>query len=283
MTRRIRLSLIVILATVAVCLQAWAQPFCEDIQRILDRQKITVAILAVDYPPFFMTGADGRLLGFDVQLVNNIAQELDVKVEFLRTATTFDGVVRQVAEKQADLGISVLSITPDRAQMVYFSTPYVIVHSALLVNRRLWLVEHSKFPGQDIKNATAALGVVRGTSHVRMARKTFPRATLKEYASLEEEVAAVKKGECLAVLEDDFVIRRYLKQNPGAAVDLHMHVLKDQLDYIGIAVRPDSPHLLAWLNAYLLTNGPHLTGSEGLDALDKTSTPGTRIGTGPAR
>lgn len=267
------MSLLLILTLVAVSLPGGAQPFPADIQRLLDQRKITVAVLAVDYPPFLITGADGRLQGFDARLARAIAQELGVEVEFMRTAATFDDVVRQVAARQADLGLSLLTITPYRAQLVYFSTPYLTMHPTLLVNRRLWLLAHKNFPGQDIRNTSATIGVVSGSSLVRTARQIFPRATLKEYASLAEEVAAARKGESFAVLADDLVVQGFLKDNPGVAVDLYTHVIKDLLDYIGIAVRPDSPHLLAWLNAYLLANGLNLTSGQFWEKLSTDSPP----------
>jgi polar amino acid transport system substrate-binding protein len=273
MKRLIRWFLLLILASLLLGFGARAQPFPRDIQRILQKKKITVAIIAANYPPIFMTGADGRPQGFDARLAKDIAKELGVGVEFIRTSPTFDGVVQQVADKQADLGISLLSVTPYRAKMIYFSQPYLTLHLALLVNRRQGLLEEKKFPGQDIKNTTAAIGAVRGSFYVRSARKNFPRASLKEYDSFADEVAAVQKGEIFAFLDEDIVIKRYLQENPGAAVNLEIHVLQDLPDFIAIAVRPDSPHLLAWINVYLLTRGLHLTTGELLNKINK-SVPG---------
>ncbi|MEJ2671416.1 MAG: ABC transporter substrate-binding protein [Deltaproteobacteria bacterium] len=267
MTRFMRWGLILSLTPVAFALQAWAQPFPHDIQRILQNQKIVVAMVAADNFPRLATGTNERPQEFEARLARNIAQAFGVKAEFVRTSPTFDGVIRQVADKQADLGISLLTITPHRAKMVYFSTPYLTMHLALLVNRRQRLLEQEKFPHQDIRNTTACIGVVRGSSNVLLAQKNFRRATLKEYDSFAAELAAVQKGKCFALLDDDIIIKRFLKENPSAAVNLEIDVLQDLPDFVGIAVRPDSPHLLAWINVFLMTQGIHFTSDELLNKL----------------
>jgi polar amino acid transport system substrate-binding protein len=269
MTKLIRGLLLLSLASALCGAEAWAQPYPKDIARILARQKIKVALVAADYPPILMTGVDGQPQGLDAQLARDIAKELGVEVEFTRSSPTFDDVVQQVADNQADLGISLLTITPTRARMVYFSRPYLTLHLALLINRRQLLIENRKFPGQDIKNTRAAIGALRGSSNAVAVQENFPRASLKEYDSFADEVAALQKGEILAFLDEDIVIRRYLKENPGAAVNLDIHVLQDLPEYIGIAVRPDSPHLLAWINVYLLTRARPLTPSELLEKSGK--------------
>jgi polar amino acid transport system substrate-binding protein len=269
MKKLIHALLLLSLAAALGGAEAWAQPYPKDIARILARQKVTVALVAADYPPILMTGVDGQPQGLDARLARDIAKELGVEVEFTRTSPTFDDVVRQVANNQADLGISLLTITPTRARMVYFSRPYLTLHLALLINRRQLLIENRKFPGQDIKNTRAAIGVLRGSTMVREAQKNFPRASLKKYDSFEDELTALQKGEILAFLDDDIIIQRYLKENPGAAVNLHIQVLQDLPEYIGIAVRPDSPHLLAWINVYLLTRSRPLTPSELLEKSGK--------------
>jgi polar amino acid transport system substrate-binding protein len=280
MTRFFRVVLLLSLTALACSLTARAQPFPKDIQRILAAKKIRVAMLAPDFPPFIWTGADGRLQGFDVQLAKNIARKFGVKLVLVRTATTFNDVVQQVAEKQADLGISLLTISPDRVKRVYFSNPYLTMHMALLLNRRKMLLWQQKFPRQDLRNTTANIGVLKGSAYILTAQESFPRATLKVYDSMVAELAAVEKGEILGLLDDDIVIKGFLRTHPGDAVNLKAHVFEDLPDYIGIAVRPDSPHLLAWINSYILSKGLHFTSSEILEKFGQAAPTHKATGTG---
>jgi hypothetical protein len=51
-----------------------------------------------------------------------------------------------------------------------------------------------------------------------------------------------------ALSDNDILITRYLKEYPSAAVNQDIRVCKHLAHFIGNAVRPDSPHLLALLN-----------------------------------
>ena len=106
-----------------------------DMQRILNNGKLVVAMYFEDVPPFFMTSKNGSLFGFEVDLANDIAKKLGVKVEFNRSAQTFDGLVDMVTEGKADIAISMLSNTLSRARRVRFSEPYITLHQSFLFNR----------------------------------------------------------------------------------------------------------------------------------------------------
>ena len=47
-----------------------------DIAGIISRGVLRVAITAVDQPPFYFTGKDGRLAGYDIDLASKMAEEL---------------------------------------------------------------------------------------------------------------------------------------------------------------------------------------------------------------
>jgi polar amino acid transport system substrate-binding protein len=76
---------------------------------------VQVAILAKDAPQMIMTAKDGSPDGAEADLARNKAEKLGVKLEFVRSAETYDGVVHQVAAKEADLGVSFFSSDVSRA------------------------------------------------------------------------------------------------------------------------------------------------------------------------
>jgi polar amino acid transport system substrate-binding protein len=104
---------------------------------------------------------------------------------------------------------------------------------------------------------------------VGSARSAFPRAILREFTSFDDMVAAASRGEILGALDNDLRLRRYLRLHPGEALRLDLEVLRDLHDPIAIAVRPDSPHLLDWINTYLLTRAPALSPQALLDKFDR--------------
>src|SRR5262249_27785241 len=117
-----------------------------DIERIRSHGKLVVAMFEQDRPPFFMHDARGKFVGIDVELAEEIADKIGVKVDFDRSAKSFNDVITKVERREADLGISKLSITTERSLRVRFSEPYVTLQQAFLVNR---IAQSSSTHGHD--------------------------------------------------------------------------------------------------------------------------------------
>ena len=139
-----------------------------DIQRIVERGKIIVAVFFEDVPPFFMHNKKGEFTGIDVEIAQDIANKLGVEVEFNRSPETFDEIVDVVANHEADVAISLLSDTLNRAMRVRFSDSYVELHQTLLINR---LELAKRFPEAEtadeinlaLNQPGIKIGVISGT------------------------------------------------------------------------------------------------------------------------
>lgn len=252
-------------------LSTWGQPTVaqppqsvSDLQQLIARSKLVVALVDTDYPPLFATSQTGQLQGHNISLVQDIARELGVQVEFVRTTNSFNEVVGMVSRGEADIGLTT-SITLARAQSVLFTQPYLTLKMALLLNRRK-LIEQGLVTGlntlAELYHTTQSIGVLTGSAYVVYAQEHFPKAVLKEYASLPDLLAAVQKGDVIAALRNDLTAKFYLHQHPEAVLWLQLFVDQNAKDYLAFPVRRDRPQLLAWLNAYLLIKQAHWDSSE---------------------
>jgi polar amino acid transport system substrate-binding protein len=70
----------------------------------------------------FVTEENGELGGFSIELWRNIAQELDIKSEFIKTKNVSE-LLDAVKSKRADVGIAAISVTAQREQDFDFSQP----------------------------------------------------------------------------------------------------------------------------------------------------------------
>lgn len=245
-----------------------ASPLAPDIHRIKQRGELVIAMLATDTPPFFYE-RNGELRGLEVDLAKSIAQALNVEVRFNREAKTFNEVVDVVAQQRADLGISKLSRSLTRAQMVYFSQPYLTLNHALVINR----VAFARLSANTrlevaIRQYSGSLGVKSGSSFVEFAKRDFPKAKLTEYGSDKEGLKLVETGEVVAVYRDEFEIKRLFKEAPAAALKLRAVTLKDVEDTMGIAVGVNDPTLLAFVNHMLSQQRVKLNIQKVLNALE---------------
>ncbi len=244
-----------------------------DIQNILQRGELRVAMLGVDNPPFFMEENNSQicddehahikveeknsiLCGLDVEIGKAIADELGVKVKFDRSQTKFNDVVNLVFEQKADLAISKLSISLKRAQKMRFSQPYVNMREGLLVNR-LQLAQREKNSStiEAIRNLEGKVGVIQGTQYLLFAKSRFPKATIVEYPSWEEIIQAVVKGEILAGYRDEMEVKKIVLTQPNVALKVKTVALTDTKDSIAVILPWQNHQLLEFVNQLLSTKG----------------------------
>lgn len=223
---------------------------------VYERGKLRVAMPSTDRKPFFYVDGDGTLAGSDVELAADIAAQMGVDVEYVRSAASFDEVVDQVAAGRADIAVSKLSATLPRAEKVMFSDPYLTLHQGLLLNRLALARLGSKNadPLQHLRQADVPIGVIAGTSYVNFAGLLFPKARIVPFPTPRDAMDAVVGGEVAALYYDELQLKQLIAGRPGDSIDLQLRILEDQVDLIAIAVPPSDSQLLAWVNLYLRSN-----------------------------
>jgi len=219
-----------------------------DLIGIAERGHLVVAMTSFDNAPFYSV-KDGKLVGIDVDLSNDIAAALGVDVVFDRTAETFNDVVAKVKNGEADIAVSKISRTNARALVVAFSDPYVRLKNALMFNR-LNLAQKSQ--GQDlgdyIRNFNGDLGVIENSSFANFAKLRFPKANLVPFKTWGEVVDATIAGKIDAAYRDEFEVRRIAEDRPETSISLRTVTIADARDAIAVAVPWNAPRLLAMVN-----------------------------------
>ena len=81
----------------------------------------TLKIVTRIVPPF-VTEENGELGGFSIELWRNIARELELKSEFQKTSNVTD-LLTAIKSRQAEVGISAISVTAQRERDFDFSQP----------------------------------------------------------------------------------------------------------------------------------------------------------------
>jgi polar amino acid transport system substrate-binding protein len=86
---------------------------------------------SADYPPFESVDASGNKVGFDIDLMTEIAKRLGVKLEWVDMP--FDSLIAAVQEGKIDASISAFNYSEERDQMIDFSTAYYTSEDAFTV------------------------------------------------------------------------------------------------------------------------------------------------------
>ncbi|WP_119679842.1 transporter substrate-binding domain-containing protein [Indioceanicola profundi] len=74
------------------------------------------------YPPYNMTDPSGKLIGFEIDLANEICRRLEVACQI--TAQNWDGIIPGLQAGRYDAIMAGMSITTERQQVVDFTTGY---------------------------------------------------------------------------------------------------------------------------------------------------------------
>lgn len=254
--------------TLIICKTLWAfnalavsaeSYYSKDIQYIINKGKLVVAILKVDNPPFFMTTPEGKLEGIDVELSEKIAKELGVSLEINRTANTFDEVVNLVASGAVDLAVSKLSYTDERAKKVLYTKPYATFRKAVLVNRLAYAAIKRQRKAESLidlfSKSDSQIGVVKESSYVDFAKNVFPKASVLEVENWDPAgTNLLLNGKLLALFRDEIETRKFLLLKPDANLKLLSLIIKSLTDSIRMIVPRDRLHFLLWINGFLETN-----------------------------
>lgn len=193
---------------------------------------------------------NNEVVGVDIEIVKAVAAELGVKLTI--TDVSFDTICAGVSSGKADLGAAAITIRPDRAETVDFSTPYTTTEQYVVVaadNDSIKTVE-------DL--AGKSIGVQQGTTSDFMIEDLINDGTLAGATSsgyTAPAVAAASIGKLDAVVTDKLTAETIVANNPGKYQCFKL-VKADgsdaaEVEAYGIAVPKNSPDLLAVVNKVL--------------------------------
>lgn len=132
------------------------------------------------FPPFEFV-RDGELVGYDIDLGNEIARRMGVKAEWQRI--DFAGIIAALTSKRVDMLVTAMVKTPERAEHIAFSEPYY--NSGIAAAARPGVTV--KVP-EDLAGKIVAVQV--GTAGERYVRDNFG-TKVKEIKTYDEFLLAV--------------------------------------------------------------------------------------------
>ena len=178
-----------------------------------------------------------KIVGFDVDLTQKIAEKLGLKLDYQTTA--WDGIFPALIAHKFDMLVSSVSITDDRKKEMDFSTPYYQVDQTALI------MADAGFDSIEKLNGKTA-GVQIGTTGELEAKK-IAGLKVNTYDDNLLAIEDLKAGRVDTVICDSVVGDVYAKNNADVKVGF---VITTNESY-GIAFAKDTPELLAAVNAAL--------------------------------
>lgn len=183
------------------------------------------------YPPYNFLDDSGEVAGFEREVGDELCVRAELTCEWV--TNDWDSIIPNLVSGNYDVIIAGMSITDERDEVIDFSDPYTQPDPSSFVAMG------------DVDLSTAVIAAQSGTiqaSHIA----SMAGATLVEFATPEETVAAVKNGEADAVLAD----KAFLE--PIAEAEADLSIVGDDIllgGGIGLGIRESDGELREKFNA----------------------------------
>lgn len=174
----------------------------------------------------------GKIVGFDVDLLNAVAKQAGYKISIKNTG--WDAMLAGLQNKELDVGMAGITINDERKKSYDFSNPYFESKSMIVFKK-----------GTNIKTAKDLIGkkvgVQNGTTGQFTAESILGKNSNKisKYETSALCFTALKSGDVDAVVTDNAVALQYVKNNPNS----NLETVTDKSfksEYYGIAFPKNS-------------------------------------------
>ncbi|MDD3369067.1 MAG: transporter substrate-binding domain-containing protein [Lachnospiraceae bacterium] len=177
--------------------------------QIQERGTITVAMEGT-WAPWTYHDESNELVGYDVEVAQNIAERLGVEAEFVEGE--WDGLFAGLDSGRYDMVVNGVEVTDERAEKYDFTEPYCYIHTALIVrddNEDIKSFEN--LDGKTTANSIASTYMTLAESY---------GATATGVDSLDETINMVLAGRADATLNADVSFYDYMNVHPDAALEI---------------------------------------------------------------
>ncbi len=156
-------------------------------------------------PYVFQDPAHGRLVGFEVELADALAERLGVRAEFAQN--DWQTLLASLERGDFDIALNGLEVTPARAGRVAFTRPYYRFSELLVVRKEGAARSLADLRGRRV-------GTLEGSLALDLLR-AHPEVETVLYEGVEEPYLDLEQGRTDGVLLDNIIAARYGLPRPS--------------------------------------------------------------------
>lgn len=211
------------------------------IETIKERGVIKIGLSL--FKPWSMRDLNGELIGFELDVGRQLAEDMGVEVEFV--PTSWDGIIPALVSGNFDTIISGMTVTPQRNLTVNFTVPYAYSGMTILANTGMT----EGFTLEDYNSPEVTFAARRGATPATVIADMFPEAELLLF---DEDGAATQE-----VLNGNAHATMASEPTPSSEARRYPDVLNVPFNQAfqaggeGFAVRKGDPDALAYFNSWI--------------------------------
>ncbi|SHI73857.1 polar amino acid transport system substrate-binding protein [Aureimonas altamirensis DSM 21988] len=195
-------------------------------------------------PPSGMLDAELQPIGSDVETAKLLAGDWGLELEFV--PTTGATRIPNLQTGKADVIISTLSVTPQRAEVIDFTVPYAALNSVVGAPKA---ADISDWEGLRGKAVTVTRGTTQDTALTPLAGERG--YTITRYDDDATMVTAAVSGQAAAVATSETLINQIGQRNPELGFEPKFTI---QVFDLAMGVRKGETQLKEKLDAWITEN-----------------------------
>jgi polar amino acid transport system substrate-binding protein len=162
--------------------------------------------------PWEFQDASGNFVGFEIDLVNEVAKRLGRTVEVVNIP--FQGLFAAVQSGQIDAAVSSITITPKRLASVSFAQPYYDSDQSLTVTAASGIKGLEDMKGKTVAVDTGSTGDIWATAH----QAEYGFGEIRRFEGLAPAMLDLQAGRIDGYISDIPALLYYTKDKPAFAV-----------------------------------------------------------------
>ncbi len=162
--------------------------------------------------PWEFEDASGKVTGFEIDLVNEIAKRLGKTVEFVNTP--FNGLFPAVQSGRINMAVSSITITEKRLQSVSFAQPYYDSDQSLTVTAASGITGLKGMSGKVVGVDTGSTGDMWADSH----KGEYKLGEIRRFEGLQPAMLDLVAGRVDGYISDIPALLYYAKDKPELKV-----------------------------------------------------------------
>lgn len=180
--------------------------------------------------------ATGKIVGFDIDVVDAICAKINCQAEFVTTG--WDGIFAALQQGEFDLVASGVSITDERKKSMDFTDPYIVTGQAVLMR-----VEDQGLSIEDFKSQGKKLSAQANTTDAMVAADAVGKDNVIAYDTFSASVIALKNKDVDGVVINGANSAAYEREFAG---ELVVGIRELESDPLGLVFQKGDPNVDAF-------------------------------------
>ena len=212
----------------------------DTLQAVIKRGELIVGTFDF-FPPWGFRDAQNNIVGLDVDIANDLASEMKVKLTLVAVPTAPDRINFLVAGK-IDVAISNFTATVERSKTITFTDPYVIDGFGVIFNKQAKIKDWPDLNGKKVAVTTGSTGEI-------LLGKKAPKAQALRFDQASAALLAVQQGKADAQIEDYTYTVYHAGRDPKKSLGFIEKPF--DLNPYSFGVRKGDQEWLTFLNFYI--------------------------------